>query len=1259
MHNNIDNQSRKQKQLSPSADRGLLTAHRPLPTEPPTAHRPPTQYVELHARSAFSFLRGASTPEELIAACSALQMPAMALLDNDGVYGAARFHLAAKKLNIKAHIGAEITVRHQTSHVRNQKAEGRRQKAERNDAQTFVLPVLVSNRSGYQNLCRLITLMKLRVPKHAKPGECAVTLDEIAEHAGGLVCLTGADDGPLTNPIHRRDTETAHRTTERLIEIFGKENVYAELQRHFNRDEEARNHAVIELARRLKLPLLATNGVSYATRMQRQVADVFTCIRNHVRLGTAGRLLAVNSERFVKSPKQMVELFADLPEAIANTIELSSRLEFTLKDLGYEFPKYPVPPGETMTSFLRARTYEGAHWRYGRNGQFARAQKQIEHELKLIEKLKLEGYFLIVWDIVEFCKRQNILIQGRGSAANSAVCYSLGITAVDPVGMELLFERFLSEERGEWPDIDLDLPSGDQRERAIQYVYERYGKLGAAMTANVITYRGRSAAREVGKALGFDDETLGRLSGLVHTWEWKDPKDTTERQFKDAGLDLRDRRIKKFFQLYQAVQDLPRHLGQHSGGMVICQGQLDSVVPLEPAAMPGRVVVQWDKEDCADLGIIKVDLLGLGMMAVIEETIQIIRDDYGEEVDLAHLPQDDPAVYSALQQADTIGMFQIESRAQMSCLPRLRPQKFYDIVVQVAIIRPGPIVGNMVNPYLERRLGRAPVRYAHPDLEPVLKRTLGVPLFQEQLLKMAMICADFTGGEAEELRRAMGFKRSEQRMKEIERKLRRGMTKKGISGTVQEEIVEQIASFALYGVPESHAASFALIAYASAYLKCHYLAAFTAATLNNQPMGFYQPFTIIKDAQRHGLKVRPVDVTRSNWECVLDSSEQWAVSSEQKKDAGTRGCGDAENKEQTSEVRSQNFDQTKQIHVLSKSRKDEMFIDDGNHQFLQAPLGAKEFRSYGASNQSQPDSINIQPLCGSAKIDNLLGVRSNFRHPTPYPLHPALRLGLLCVKGLREDAGRAIVRAREERSFTSIDDLHHRVPELRKDELRKLAAVGALNRIQGIEGKRQKAEGRGQRPEVRDQKLTKSQDQKPKTKIQSPNIHRRDALWQVERVSRDPGPLYETLEETGASPLQAMDLNERLNADLRGTGITIGRHPMAHQRAWLDTMKVTRAGQLKHLRNGMWVKVAGWVIVRQRPGTAKGFVFLSMEDETGISNIIVTPQLFETYRLALVNYPFLLIEGVLQHQDNVISVKARKIEPLQMKVADVGSHDFH
>src|SRR6266571_6192327 len=588
-------------------------------------------YIEFHARSAFSFLEGASLPESLIENCANLGMPAMALLDRDGVYGAPRFYMAAKRAGIKAHIGAEIncenfSIRNCQFAIGQQISKPRIGNQKSKIENSFRLPLLVSSRAGYQNLCRLITKMKLR----AKKDEGAVREDELREHAAGLVCLTGGDNGPLSLALARGDNTEARQSVECLADIFGRENVYVESQRHFHREQEARNHAAIEIARSLQLPLLATNGVCYATPRERELCDVFTAIRNHCTLATAGRLLARNSERHLKSPEEMQKLFSDFPEAIANTAELSSRLEFTLKDLGYEFPKYPVSEGETMMSFLRERTREGFQQRYGRATADLRnrARQQVERELKLIEHLKLEGYFLIVWDLVRFCRQQNILVQGRGSAANSAVCYSLGITAVDPISMELLFERFLSEERGEWPDIDLDLPSGDQRERVIQHVYQRYGKLGAAMTANVITYRGRSAAREVGKVLGFDDDTLGRLSGLVHTWEWKDPKDSTLRQFRDAGLDLRNPRIKKFFQLYQMVQDLPRHLGQHSGGLVICQGQLDSVVPLESAAMPGRVVVQWDKEDCADMGIIKVDLLGLGMMAAIEETIQIIRDDY-------------------------------------------------------------------------------------------------------------------------------------------------------------------------------------------------------------------------------------------------------------------------------------------------------------------------------------------------------------------------------------------------------------------------------------------------------------------------------------------------------------------------------------------------------------------------------------------------------------------------------------------------------
>jgi len=1094
-------------------------------------------YIELHSRSAFSFLEGASLPENLVATCANLNMPAMALLDRDGVYGSPRFYMAAKKAKIKAHIGAEVTCEYFSPQRHRDTEKIKKHKSTDSSVPLclcgeFRLPLLVSSRLGYQNLCRLITKMKLRAAK----GEGAVREEELQEHAAALICLTGGDDGPLALALAHGGTEEARGCVERLTNIFGQNNVYVELQRHFDREQEARNHAAIEIAHSLQLPLLATNGVCYATAQERELCDVFTAIRHHRTLATAGRLLARNSERYLKSPQEMQALFADLPEAIANTRELSSRLTFTFKDLGYEFPKYPVPEGETMMSFMRERTREGFQQRYGRSTSElqSRASRQIERELKLIEKLDLAGYFLIVWDLVRFCLEQNILVQGRGSAANSAVCYSLGITAVDPVSMELLFERFLSEERGEWPDIDLDLPSGDQRERVIQYLYKRYGERGAAMTANVITYRSRMASREMGKALGFDPETLDKVSAAVSTWEYRDASDTFDHRFRDAGLDLNHPRLRKYFELCVAVQDLPRHLGQHSGGMVICQGQLDSVVPLEPASMPGRVVVQWDKEDCADLGIIKVDLLGLGMMAVLEDSLQLIHNHHGEEVDLAHLPPDDSAVYSALQKADTIGMFQIESRAQMSCLPRLRPKCFYDIVVQVAIIRPGPIVGQMVNPYLRRRMGREPVSHLHPSLEPVLARTLGIPLFQEQLLRIAMVAANFTGGEAEELRRAMGFKRSQARMKDIEARLRSGMEQNGIAHEAQEQIVLSISSFALYGFPESHAASFALIAYASAYLKCHYLAAFTAALLNNQPMGFYRPATIVKDAQRHGLKVLPIDVMKSEWQCTLEHS---AISIQHSASSVTRSA----------------------------------------------------------------DSVS-------------------------------LRLGLRYARGLREEVGQAIVRQRSIAPFISIRDLVHRVPELRKDELNTLAEIGALNEIS--------------RRDVASYVSTK--------------FHRRDALWQVERAVRHSGPLLDELPEPDVnSPLRPMNPEERLVADFRGTGMTIGPHTMAYHRARMDAMGIRKASELSRIPDGQYLRIGGCVICRQRPGTAKGFVFLSIEDETGVANAIITPDLFQKNRLLLSSEQFLMVEGVLQNQDNVISVKAERVLPISITRAETSSHDFY
>ena len=1250
--------------------------------------------------------------------CAAHQMPAMALLDRDGVYGAPRFHLAMKKLNLKAHIGAEITSLLTCTNANE------------------LLPrvsLLCATREGYQNLCRLITRMKLRAPKYpaslprgAQPDEnlilhaqAVASAADLSEYAAGLICLTGGDEGPLASALANGGMEAARCTLEQLIAIYGRENVYVELQRHYNREQEARNQAAIDLAHSLHLPLLATQGAQYAKPEERQVLDVFTCIRNHRTLDTAGRLLARNSERYLKTPQQMQSLFADLPDAVANTLELSSRLTFTLNDLGYQFPRYPVPEGETMNSFLRARAMEGARDRYLRPGQselWQRAQRQIERELALIEHLELAGYFLIVWDIVRYCRTQGILVQGRGSAANSAVCYSLGITAVDPVSMDLLFERFLSEERGEWPDIDLDLPSGDQRERAIQYVYQRYGKLGAAMTANVITYRGRSAAREVGKALGFDGETLDRLASLVSSWEYKDPSDTLERQFRDAGFDLRHPRMRKFFELCVAVQDLPRHLGQHSGGMVICQGQLDSVVPLEPATMPGRVVVQWDKEDCADMGIIKVDLLGLGMMAVLEDSITLIHSQYKEEMDLAKLPADDPTVYDTLQKADTVGMFQIESRAQMSCLPRLRPMRFYDIVVQVAIIRPGPIVGQMVNPFLMRRQGRQEVVYPHPSLEPVLKRTLGVPLFQEQLLRIAMIAAGFSGGEAEELRRAFGFKRSERRMRDIEVKLRAGMDRNGILPEAQQQILQSITSFALYGFPESHAASFALIAYASAYLKCHFLAAFTAALLNNQPMGFYSPATIVKDAQRHGLRVRPVDITQSEWRCTLEPEVSTTVS-------------DAVNELSRSKDPDEKEGGLARLKSLYDNSRCESTVGKAARTCPKSsPAGATQFspaRQRWVKREIDPSPVagvpNEHRICarwgevGAAQaLTQTLKPGASTADMKACPTQRfALRMGFQYAKGLREETAQAILRERNVRAFDSIADLAHRVPELRRNELVLLASIGALNSIgsktedMGGAALQRCIEELPRSPALAAEVITSPLPQALKRDIlTNPNcrpdppqfaqkrrelgapaegllhpspvqqhppkkqsLHRRDALWQVERAARSAGPLLDGIPENdSASPLAPMTPDERLIADFHGTGLTVGPHPMAYRRDALRRAHVLSAKELTQVANGSYVRTAGCVIARQRPGTAKGFVFLSLEDETGIGNAIIAPDLLEQNRLVILSEKFLLLEGVLQNQEGVISVRVQRVAPMReayapetvdVTNADVRSHDFH
>lgn len=1027
-------------------------------------------YIELHSRSAFSFLRGASLPENLAQRCAELQMPAMALCDRDGVYGAPRFYTAAKERGIRPIIGAELTMECGA-----------------------VLPMLVQTRAGYQNLCRLITRSKLRGTKT----ESSVRWDELPEFSEGLVCLTGDEEGPLFRAMLHDDMTAARTILRKLRGAFDDQHLFVEVQRHLHRDENRIVRAFAKLAGEECLPLLATNGVLYAQPERRDVLDVFTCARHHTHLDAAGRLLSRNSARYLKNAAQMQRLFYGLPDALKNTVQLAERLEFSLGNLGYQFPIYRVPEGETMESFLRRVTLEGARKRYGK--LTLKVLRQLKHELDLINKLGFAGYFLIVWDLVNFCREANVMVQGRGSAANSAVCYSLGITAVDPVGGNLLFERFLSEGRTSWPDIDLDLPSGERRERVIQEVYRRYGKHGAAMTANVITFRGRSAMREIGKALKLPTDVMDRFSRLFANGDFPHTLDLAT-QMQQAGLPKEHPRAAAFMSLYQSIYGLPRHLGQHSGGMVISENQLDSIMPLENAAMEGRVVCQWDKDDCESLGIVKVDLLGLGMMSVLQDTIALCHER-GHPVDLAAIPRDDAATFELMQDARTIGVFQIESRAQIATLPRMQPKCFYDMVIEVSLIRPGPIQGDMVHPYLSRRAGKEPVTYLDERLRPVLERTLGVVLFQEQLLRISMTMADFSGSDAEELRRALSYHRSQERMEKVCVKLREAMERKGIAPDVIEKIVKAVTSFSLYGFPESHAISFAILAYGSAWLKVHRTAEFFASLFNNQPMGFYSVSTLQKDACRHGVKTRAVCIMRSQWRCTIE-----------------------------------------------------------------------------------PDG--------------------------------SIRLGFCMVKGLSQRRVEAFIAEREKHPFSSTEDFLSRC-RLNKNEARALAELGTLNAL---------AE------------------------------HRRNALWQVET------PLLEddlfSRSESTASPLLPMTINERLQADYDCMAMTCGPHPMALLRPHLP--RVWRAADLPKARNGQWVRIAGNVICRQRPGTAHGFVFISLEDETGISNAIVTPALFENQRLLITQESFLLIEGVMQNYENTIHIKAGRILALpHHEVAHARSHDFH
>lgn len=1069
-------------------------------------------FYELHTRSAFSFLSSGSLPEEYPVRAAELGIAGIGMLDRDTVSGAVRFNLEAKQQGIKAMVGSEITM---------------------DDGS--LLPLIPMNLRGYQNLCRLITTVKLR----SKKGEHAATRKDIEEHSSGLLCITGGADGIL----HRSIKERKGQETLAWLNYVFEKRLYVELQRHHLPYEENVNQALLGLAHKFRLPYFASNGAYYARERDRELFDVFTCIKNHCTIEEAGRLISENSERYLKSREQMLFQFEDYRHAVERTAEIAARIDFSMDELGYTFPDYPVPPGETMDSFLRKHTEKGAIGRYG--SLTPKVQAKLDHELNLIAKLKLAGYFLLVWDISEFCRSQRILSQGRGSAANSVVCYALGITAVDPIEADLLFERFLSEERTEYPDIDIDLPSGDDREMVIQHVYKKYGERGAGMTANVITYRGKSAAREVGKVFGFDEQEVGRLAKLMPHYGTHTEEELIG-QFTEAGFDPRDDlRFAKYMEMYARALDFPRHLGQHSGGMVISLGRLDGVVPLEPASMENRNIIQWDKDDCEQLGIVKVDLLGLGMMAVIRDTLTLISDHRGEKVDLAHIPKDDKLVYKTLQNADTVGMFQVESRAQINFLPRSRPENFYDLVVQVAIIRPGPIVGKMLSGYIARRQGKEPVDYMHPSFEPILKRTLGVPLFQEQLLRMAMVIAGFTGGEAEELRRALGFKRADKRLAKIEKRLRSGMADKNIEPEVQDKIVASIMAFANYGFPESHAASFALLTYASAYLKVHYLAEFTTAMLNNYPLGFYAPATLIKDAQRHGLHFNAIDINYSDHLFKIEDGR---------------------------------------VRIGLK------YVKGLRQEVAEAIVAGRESGlSCGTASEFSPRWSEAEP--GAAG------------HTSDKP----------------------VKRATEFRPYTSVDDLLTRVPQINKKEIRALSLAGALNF--------------------------------------GNTVHRRQALWDSELAIQPKGDLFKSAPEVAsAEPLHTahdflvpMSEWQRMETDLLTTGITIGKHPMAFLREELSKAGILSARQTLSLKRRDIVRVAGSVIVRQRPSTAKDVVFITMEDETGYSNFLVMPDVFARFRATIIGSNFLIIKGMAE-SDTMI--KALYFEPINAFIAKIGSHDF-
>ena len=1079
-------------------------------TEPRAAPGPNAEYVELHCHSAYSLLDGASHPDALVARAHRLGFSALALTDHDELGGAVAFAQAADDVGLGGIIGAEITVRHEAPP----------------DADDSHLVLLAATREGYANLSTIITRARMESGR----GQPGVSLDVVARHAAGLFALTGCPRGWVPRRIARGDPDGACEAAATLLDIFAGQ-VAIECWDHGLDDERRLVPPLMAIARALDIPWVVTNDVHYAEPRGRIVHDVLVSLRHQRTLDTMGTRLRPNGEWYLKSARQMARRWQQYPEGLRATRDIAERCVFRMYELEPTLPKFPLPPGVTADEYLARLVEAGAAERIPGFRDAAAYRAQIAHELDIIRKLGMAGYFLIVWDIVRFSRREGILCQGRGSAANSVVCFCLGITAVDPVKLGLLFERFLSEDREGAPDIDIDFAHRD-RERVLQYVYDRYGREHAAMVCEQITYRTKSAIRDAARVLGFSVEQADALS--LHSDRFQDedharpdaparsPFPMPDTDAAAASLDAADRRVRALPAIVRGLRRIPRHRSIHVGGFVLTEEPLSHVVPIEPAAMEARTVIQWEKDDVEIMGLVKIDLLGLGMLTLIQDCLRYIRDTRGHTVDLARLDYTDQAVYDDLCRADTIGVFQVESRAQMNTLPRLKPRCFYDLVVEVAIIRPGPIQGEMVHPYLRRRANEEAVTYPHPSVAPILERTLGVPLFQEQGMQVAIAAAGFTPGEADALRRAMGHKRSHERMAAICERLIEGMKRNGIPEETARRIYKQINAFADYGFPESHAASFALLVYASAYLKHYYAPEFTAAILNAQPMGFYSPGTIIEDARRHGVPIRPVDASRSAFDCTLE------------------------------------------------------------------------------------------------------------RDPATPTASPAVRLGFRLIKGLGSRSRDLLDAAlRTGGPFQSIADFVRR-SGLDRRALRAVAESGALDGFVPDE------------PDAR---------------------RRRAAIWRMLETFRGEAgalaPNRPKLDVPASVP--AMSTLELTAADYRLTGVSFHGHPLKHLRPILTPNGVHTAREVLALPDGARnVAMAGLVICRQRPGTAKGFVFLTLEDETGLLNVVVTPKQFERQALLITTAPLLLVRGALQVEQRVVNLRGEVFRALRFDVGAEGirPHDF-